>query len=462
MPAYSYRAVHNTGRVTRGTATAANESELAQSLGHAQLELIEARESREPATRGVAFRSSFRATPPRALALFCSQTADLLKAGMVLLDALADLAAMMESGALRDALYDVTRSLSHGSRIAEAFARHPRVFPKVFIAILAAGEASGDIGLAFEQLAAYVESRARMNERLSRALRYPLFLLAVAFGVTTFMMVLVVPQIVSFLNSIEGQLPPATRVLIAVSNMFGAVWWMMGLALIGGALLAVCLHRTSSRAARFLDGLFLRLPVVGAVMEKLMLARFAQSFAILVQSGLTIPESLQGARDTLGNRALEVRLDTAAARVTAGSPLSSALAELLPPFALRIMRVGEQGGRLPKSLDDIAVTYDREAGDSVDRMIGALEPGLTLLIGGLLAWVVLAVLGPIYGSLATINCQIYRIPSFRKIFSSRSERKFIRNPIWFLFTTRNKSDSGCNRISLLCRKKRLFRNDVIF
>ncbi len=403
MPSYRYRAVHGSGRVMRGVAEAANESDLAQSLNASQLELIEAKIKPQSARDTAGFTFFQRKVPSRALALFCSHVGDLLKAGMPFLDVLTDLAATMEAGALRDAVSDVARSLSHGSRIADAFARHPQIFPPVFVAILASGEVSGDMTRAFEQLTVYVETRARMNERLNRALRYPLFLLLVAAAVVTFMMVLVVPQIVAFLNSIDSQLPAATRILIAVSDIFGAVWWMVGVVIIAGIGLATSLRQQFQSVARFLDALLLRLPVIGAVIQKLMLARFAQSFSILVQSGLNVPESLQGARDTLGNRALESKLDDAAQRIASGRSLSQAMVEIFPPFALRILKIGEQGGRLPKSLADIAAHYDREAADSLDRMIGALEPALTLLIGAILAWVVLAVLGPIYGSLTHLS-----------------------------------------------------------
>jgi type IV pilus assembly protein PilC len=402
MPAYRYRAAHGSGRIARGVATAANESELAQVLELSRLELIEARE-KKPASPGRVFRLTARRASPRALALFCSHASDLLRAGMAFLDVLNDLAATMEAGALRDALADIARSLRHGSRIADAFAEHPRLFPPVFIAILGSGEASGDIAHAFERLTVYVESRAVMNERLRRALRYPLFLLLLAFAVITFMMVLVVPEIVSFLNSIGGQLPPATRALIAVSGLFGAVWWMVGLAFFGGMASLAVLRRLSVRAARVLDGLLLRIPVMGGVLQKIMLARFAQSFSILMQSGLALPASLRAAQGTLGNRALEARLDAALQRITSGCPLSSAMDDVFPPFALRLLRIGEQGGRLTKSLGDLAAIYDREAAERVDSLIGALEPALILLIGGILAWVVLAVLGPIYGSLAHMN-----------------------------------------------------------
>lgn len=402
MPSYRYRAVHETGRIASGVATARNEIELAQLLGGAQLELIEAREKKNKSSHTW---PQFLSAPvsQRALALFCAQMTDLLKAGVPLLDGITDLTAVMSSGALRDSLNDIARSLRHGSRIAPAFARHPQIYPSVFVAILASGEASGDIMQAFEQLTGYVESRARMNEHFKRALRYPLFLMAVAFAVVTFMMVLVVPQIVAFLNSIDTQLPPATRFLIKVSHLFSEVWWLLALCLGSSVVATIFLRRLSPRAACFIDSCVLSSPIFGDVILKLMLARFAQCFSILVQSGLNIPESLKGARDTLGNRALETKLDQVLQRIISGDLLSNAMNLLFPPFALRILKIGEQGRGLPKSLADIARHYDREATESAERMIGMLEPGLTLMIGALLAWVVLAVLGPIYGSLSHMN-----------------------------------------------------------
>ena len=403
MPAYSYRAVNVSGRITQGVMTAANESELAQYLGASRLELIEAREKKQKAAHAPAARFALRRVPPRALALFGSQTSQLLQAGVPLMTALGDLAATMETGDLRDALNDAMRSLEQGSRVTEAFARQASVFPPIFVAILASGEASGDLARAFDQVASYVTGRARMAERLNRALRYPLFLLFVASAVITFMMTLVVPQIVAFLNSMDGHLPMATRVLIALSDAFGAFWWVVGLVVLTAVAAVVVARRVSSRVAQAVDGALLRLPALGLVVEKMMLARFAQCFSILAQSNLSIPESLQGARATLGNRWLEARLDVAAQRIASGYALSEAMKGVFPPFALRVMRVGEQSGNLPKSFADIAAYFEREAADQAERMIGALEPGLTLFVGGVMAWIVLAVLGPIYGSLAAIN-----------------------------------------------------------
>ncbi len=279
------------------------------------------------------------------------------------------------------------------------------MFSPVFIAILAAGERSGDLAITFAQLARYMESRARLNESLRRALRYPLFLLAVTVAVVSFMMTMVVPQIVMFLNSIGSDLPLATRVLIAASNLFSKAWWIiLSVGAVALGVAALFLRRTvGPRRARNRRRLLLRVPVVGPVINKLMLARFVQSLAILIQSGVGIPESLQGARDTLGNRYLEAEVDEIGQQIQSGSALSTAMQKLLPPFAVRMLRIGEQSGQLGKSFNDIATAYDREAADALERLIGALEPALTLFVGAILGWIVLSVLGPIYGSLSKMN-----------------------------------------------------------
>lgn len=399
MPTYRYRAVQPSGRIAEGTVAAANENELTQYLSHSGLELIEARVRKETKSR---IRWP-RRTPPRALAVFASQTEDLLKADVPFVDALRDVAATAETGAMRDALADTLRAINHGSRIADAFARHTNLFPPVFTAILAAGEASGDLTGTFAQLTRYAESRARTSEQLRRALRYPLFLLLIAFGVVGFMMTMVVPQLVQFLSSIGGQLPPMTRFLIAVSGFF-CDWWpgMIVAPALGVAALGF-LHRHSEQAAQSVDGFILRVPVFGNLVRQLALTRFMHSFAILFQSGVGVVAGLRSARATLGNRALEAMLDDVERQVQSGRSLSLAMTGIFPAFAVRMIGTGEHSGQLGKSLNDIAAAYDREAAAAAERMIGALEPALTILIGAILAWVVLAVLGPVYGSLAALN-----------------------------------------------------------
>jgi type IV pilus assembly protein PilC len=400
MPAYSYRAVHTSGQMTRGQRQAANEWELAQHLNYAGLELVEARIKKET-------RASTRwcNLSPRKLAVFCSQMADLLQAGVPFIESLRDITASYEAGFMRDALTDILRDINHGTHIATAFSSYNRLFPSVFIAILSAGEISGDLSETFTQLTRFAESRAKTTEQLRRALRYPLFLLFVAFGVVSFMMVMVVPKVISFLNTIDSELPVITRILITVSDLFAKVWWEFLLAIPLSAFLISFARANSEKAALTTDALLLRLPMLGGIIHKLALARFAHSFAILFQSGIGIVASLRSAKATLNNKALEAVIDDVVQQVQSGQSLSLAMTGTLPHFAVRMIRTGEQSGQLGKSLNDIATAYDREVTDVTERTIGMLEPALTILIGMLLAWTVLAVLGPIYGSLSKLGGQ---------------------------------------------------------
>ena len=398
MPAYRTRATDKTGRIHCATLTAAHETELAQTLRASGLELIDARLHRP---------SLFRPAPPapalRDRAVLCGQIEDLLRAGVPFLSALHDIAASAPTSPLRPTLDSLARDLGHGSSLAAAFGQHPRLFNPVFRAVLAAGEASGDLTTTFAQLTRQLHAQARFTDQLRRALRYPLFLMAVVFGVTTFMMTMVVPQIVGFLQSISGDLPFFTRLLIATSNAFAAGWWIALLAFgLGGATLAA-LRRHSTKIRFVTDSLLLQIPGLGPTLRKLALARFTQCFAVLLHSGVDLPTSLHTAATVLDNRALIAQAEDAERKIQEGHPLSAATQNLFPPLLTQRLRVGERTGSLVKTLDAITETYEKEARDAVDNFLGTLEPALTLLIGALLAWVVLAVLGPLYSSLGKLN-----------------------------------------------------------
>lgn len=412
MPVYSYRAASASGTIFKGRAAAAHADELAQRLGASGQELIAAREIKPlPSAFGKSGNENAavsalrlrRNIPPETLALFCQQMSDILKAGMPFIDVLQDLGAVSENEALRETLADIEQRIRHGQRINAAFAEYPKAFPPVFLAILAAGEASGDLTETFSRLAREQRYRAESRERLRKTIRYPIFLLALALGVASFMITQVVPPIISFLNDMNAELPRATRLLIGISDFLSQASFPLLAALLSTTAIALLAHRLSRRVALTLDRAMLRLPVIGPILLRFALARFAQSFALLFQSGMKVPEALQAARGTLGNQALTAALDNGNRRLLSGSPLHEALNELFPPFALRMLRHGERNGRLAQSLDDIASICAREAERAADKIIGSLEPALTLFVGGLLAWIVLAVLGPVYSGLAKMN-----------------------------------------------------------
>ena len=186
MPAYAYRAVHSSGRITKGQMAAANENELAHYLTEAGLELIEAHEKK---TRTGRFLLSGRRQPPRVLSAFCTRMYELLLSGISFPDALFNVAESTENKMLRDALTHIHRVITNGGSIAVLFSLYPRLFPTVLLAIIRAGENSGDMIIIFDFLVRYADNRATTHEKLRRALRYPLFLFFVAGGAVTFMLV---------------------------------------------------------------------------------------------------------------------------------------------------------------------------------------------------------------------------------------------------------------------------------
>ncbi|MDD5585944.1 MAG: type II secretion system F family protein [Alphaproteobacteria bacterium] len=402
MPAYHFRAVYPSGRIHHGRMTAANENELSHALRESGLELIEASEHK-PSRFSMFSGYPREQVSLRQRALLCRQLEDLLRAGLPFLEALQGVASTLAPGAWRGKLEAIARKVGQGSTIAAAFGQHDRLFNPVFLATLQAGETSGDLVTAFGQLAKHIERQARLRELASRALRYPLFLLCVALGVAAFMMTMVVPRVMDFLNTLGADLPFMTRVLIKLSALFAAGWWIALLVIMTCVLVFMTARRYSGPFALRSDGWLLRLPLLGPAIHKLAVARFAHSFALLLQSGAGLPESLHTAKAVLGNRALIEAAEAAERQVQAGQSLSAATSGLFPPFVSQMLRVGEQSSRLIATLDEVTRHYDTEVQSAIERLIGALEPALTLLVGALLAWVVLAVLGPVYGSLGQLN-----------------------------------------------------------
>ena len=403
MPSYAYRAIHASGRVSRGEMAAANENELAHYLSESGFELIHAKEQQP---RGFAPSFLRNKVPPRVISAFCARMHDLLQSGILFAEALRDVSVTTDNKIMAAALSQVAQKISNGAGIAAAFSLYRSIFPPVFIAIVAAGEKSGDMSEIFHFLACYTDNRAQTQERLRRSLRYPLFLLLVAGSAIAFMLTMVVPQIIQFLNGIDGHLPLATRVLVALAAAFTDHWFYTSVGLVT-LTLGLFIGRAYFPGFHLaIDRALLRMPVVGGVITKTSLARFTQSFSILFRSGCDVPSCLAQAGETVNNRALRQGIAEAEQRVVAGAALSSALAPIMPSFAIGMLRTGERSGNLGKSLDDITLAYDREAQAAADHMIGLLEPGLTLLIGAFLAWTVVAVLSPLYGSLSVLGARM--------------------------------------------------------
>jgi type IV pilus assembly protein PilC len=401
MPQYAYRAINSNGRQLRGALPAANELDLQQALDAVGLELIDCRLAR--VRRSLGTGSSRLGS--RDLIQLCVHLEQLQRAGVPLLDGLADVRDSADSTRLRDLAAQIHRDVSEGQPLSVALGRHPKVFGNVFTALIAAGEETGKLADSFHELVRHLKWAAAMAAKVRKATRYPAVVACVVTGVTIFMLAGVVPQVVDFLAANNRELPIWTVALIATSS-FVQDFWPLLLALPAVSVLTVrfLVQRSAEFAYRF-DAILLSLPVAGQVLQKLALARFAQIFAVMFQSGIDILTCLDAGRRVIGNRVLGEALALTRRQVQAGSSLSAALAATgeFPTRVTRMVKIGEDTGNLTETLGQVAELYDQDVDAAIDTMISLIEPALTAILGLIMAWIALAVFGPIYDNLGQLG-----------------------------------------------------------
>lgn len=403
MPEYAYRAVNPAGRQLRGALAAANESGLEQALAALGLELIDCRVISGRRGRGRGWRRG-RVTSQDLIA-FCVHLEQLQRAGVPLLEGLADIRDSAETGRLRDLAAAIHRDVSEGVALSAALGRHPRVFGNLFTALVAAAEQTGRLADSFQQLIRHLKWAAAMSAKVRKATRYPAVVACVVIGVTIFMMAGVVPQVVDFLTANNQDLPVWTTALIATSGFVQAFWpLLLGLPVLAIGLVQG-LARHSPAFARRVDHLLLGLPLLGPILRKIALARFAQIFAVMFQSGIDVLTCLDAGRKVVGNRVLAEALALVGEQVRSGRALSAAMAASgeFPSRVVRMVRIGEDTGKLATTLDQVAEFYDQDVDQSIDAMIALIEPALTAILGLVMAWIALAVFGPIYDNLDQIG-----------------------------------------------------------
>ncbi|HEX4985618.1 MAG TPA: type II secretion system F family protein [Burkholderiales bacterium] len=393
MPAYQYKAIDRTGRPARGKLDAANEVDLELRLKKMGLDLIVARTVRSQGAtmaRGSITRQD--------LITFCFDLEQVTRAGIPLLEGLRDLREGMENPRFREILTSVLEDIEGGKTLSQALAGFPRVFNTVFVSLVRAGELSGTLTEVFENLAATLKWQDELVSQTRRLLVYPSLVFVVVTGVMMFLLLYLVPQITQLLKTMGLKLPIQTRALIWLSN-FTAEWWPLLIFLpAAAAAFVVFMVRTRPRSRYLFDYAILHVPVTGDILQKIILARFANFFALMYRSGITILDAVKTSEDIVANRFIADGLQRAGQQINSGESLSEAFQNLgmFPPLVIRMLRVGETTGALDTALLNVTYFYNRDVKDSVDKALKLLEPTLTLVLGGMLALILFSVLTPVY------------------------------------------------------------------
>jgi type IV pilus assembly protein PilC len=397
---YAYKAIDATGRNVFGRADAANLFDLEQRVRRMGLDLIVGAPARGK-TRAVA-RAAVRR---QDLIHFCFHLEQLIGAGIQILEALSDLRDSAENQRFRAVIAGLVEGIEGGQSLSQALAEVPDVFDRIFIGLVRVGEQTGKLPEVLQSLTEQMKWEDELAAQTRRVLLYPLFVGVIVALVTVFLMIYLVPQMTGFIRNVGQEIPLQTRILIQVSALFVDYWWgIFGLppALWFGLKAAA---RANPALEYALDRYKIALPLAGPILRKIILSRFASSFAMMYASGITVLDAIRSCEDLVGNRPLAAGLRSAGQQIAEGKTLSAAFQDtgLFPPLVVRMLKVGESTGALDTALVNVGYFYNRDVREAIGRLQAMTEPVLTLVLGAILGWVMLAVLGPVYDSISKMK-----------------------------------------------------------
>lgn len=400
MPLYKYKAITRDGTLRLGNLDAVNDADLEKRLAKMKLDLVKASVTQEK-------RISIgqRRVENRELILFCVHMGQLTHSGVPILDGLTDLRDSLDHPSFKEVVANLIEIIEGGKNLSEALEESPKVFDTLFVNLIRAGEASGQLADVFDSLAEMIKWQDELAQSTKKLLISPLFVGSTVIAVTVFLMAYLVPQLVDFIVSIGEELPLHTRALIATSDVvieYWVIWLFVPLILFALVKAAV----TFNPKARYrMDAFKLRIWQVGPVLQKITLSRFANFFSMMYAAGIPVLRSLEIAESIVDNRVIKGALEQARQDIEQGEPISQSLegTGMFPPLVLRMLKIGETTGQLDKALLNVSYFYERDIKDSIDKLQAMIQPTMTVVLGGLLGWVMVSVLGPVYGSLSSLQ-----------------------------------------------------------
>lgn len=399
MLEFNYRAISPEGRTISGRQSATSESDLEARLGRMQLELL-------------------KATPVRAATLFARKRLEskelinifihmqtLSQAGVPLFESLIDLRDSADTPTVRRFISDLVDRIEGGTSLSDALEQSPAGIDKVNISLIRTGEATGKLP---EVLAELVESLKWSDEiaaQTKKLLMYPVFAGTVVLGAVGFLMIYLVPQLIGFIKNLGGTVPIQTRALVAFSNFLVGYWYTIPLVAALVSVAWITAVRVSPAARLWIDSSKLRAPVFGPILKKIIMARFAKSFGLMYRSGVSVLDALGFCESLSTNAAYRKAINGAALSISQGQKISDSFAAttLFPALVVRMIRVGESTGGLDKALDNVSYFYTREVNDAIEKLQGLIQPVLTLVLGGMIAWIMSSVMLPIYDLISKVK-----------------------------------------------------------
>jgi type IV pilus assembly protein PilC len=396
MITFSYQARDASGRITSGVQDALNEDNAITSLMSRGLMVLSLTQ-KAASSRS---RKKVWSVKETDLVLFTRQLSTMIEAGISLVQALTALYEQCDPKRqrnLRFIISDVTTRVQGGETFYESISKHPRVFNRLFVSMVKAGEAGGLLAGILDRLAGFLEATARLRKKVKSAMTYPVIVICIAFSITTFLIVRVVPIFGEIFKDFGAKLPAPTQFLIDVSDFVRGEWYFLVLG-IGGAIFGARTFLHSKRGKQWSDRWKLKLPVFGPLIHKICMSRFARTFAQLIRSGVPILEVLDIVGGTSGNYVIETDIKSVSEDVEKGDNLSTALSKkkIFPPMLLRMVAAGEATGKIDTMLEKMADFWDEEIEAMLDALTSLIEPMLIVFLGVIVGGIVIAMFLPIF------------------------------------------------------------------
>jgi len=403
MPIFGYEAIDASGRTLRGSLEADSEQLLISRLHEQGLHVVKVEAQKERAALFSGLRKP-RKPKLQAMVVFSRQFATMIDAGIPILRCLDILHSQTKDIALKHALDTVRKDVKAGMALNEALEKHPLVFSTLYVNMVRAAEVAGILDQILDRLATFLEKDLEVRQKVKSAMMYPVMVLIFSFLVLVAIFMFVLPKFKEIFDSMNVEMPATTQFLFAASDFVVGYWWAMVGAVIGG-LVALRRYIRTPKGRYQYDYLKLKVPLIGELVLKLAVARFARTFGTLVASGVPLMRTLEIVGETSGNAVLATAIEGTRASIREGQPLSTPFAAtgLFPPMVIHMMDIGEESGRLSEMMVRIADFYEQEVDAAIKGLTSMIEPLLIVFLGGIVGFIAISIMMPMFKLVSAIQ-----------------------------------------------------------
>jgi len=400
MPLFNYKAIDASGKYIQGSLDAGNIADLENRLEKMNLDLVTSKQK----LAGADIFGRNKITR-RDLINFSFHLEQLTRAGVPILEGLADLREGEENPGFRDVLASLIEAIEGGSSFSKALAMYPKVFDDVFVNLIKVGERSGQMAAVLSDITETLKWQDEIMAKASKIMTYPAVIGTLITAVILFLMIFVVPDIMNAIVGLGGEIPLETRALMATSEFLVGYWYLVISFPFVAYIVIQYFYRTNDKFRFKTDGMLLKVWAIGDVNEKIKISRFTRYFALMFASGITVLDAIKLSKSVVSNMVLEDGIDRAWVQISEGGSISESFQNIgiFPPLVIRMLRVGESTGKMDESLKNVSYFFERDINDKIEKLEPVLQTTLMAVIGIVVLWLALSVLGPIYDTISTIE-----------------------------------------------------------